>query len=151
MGAPRLAPAAEACGRYTDREGCHGHTARASAALFSPLPQGVSVGYLGRQNAASARTVANCRDTLRHLFAFLRTTSKKEPASRQRADLDAPAILRFLDNRDQERHNQPQSRNARLMAIRSLVRVVALRARASVGVTTRVLAIALTRTSKRLV
>jgi site-specific recombinase XerD len=81
----------------------------------------------------------------------LRQTTGKEPAALQVADLDAPAILNFLDHLEQERKSQIQSRNVRLAAIRSFFRVVALRDPASVHIVTRVLAIPLKRADKRLV
>src|SRR5262249_47383394 len=67
------------------------------------------------------------------------------------ADLDAPVILSFLESLEQQRHNQAQSRNVRLTAIRSFFRLVALRDPASAGIATRVLAIPLKRTNQRLV
>jgi site-specific recombinase XerD len=75
----------------------------------------------------------------------------KQPSVLAVADLDAPAILRFLEDIEKNRHNQAQSRNVRLTAIRSFFRLVALRDPPSVGVATRVLAIPLKRTDKRLV
>ncbi len=35
------------------------------------------------------------------------------------SDIDAPSVLKFLDHIEAERHNQVQSRNVRLAAIRS--------------------------------
>jgi integrase/recombinase XerD len=67
------------------------------------------------------------------------------------ADLDAPVILNFLQDLEQQRHNLPQSRNVRLAAIRSFFCLVALRDPASVGVATRVLAIPVKRTDRSLV
>ena len=72
-------------------------------------------------------------------------------ASARIGDLDAPAILNFLDHVEQQRKNQIQSRNVRLAAIRSFFRLVALRDPASVHIVTRVLAIPLKRADKRLV
>jgi site-specific recombinase XerD len=67
------------------------------------------------------------------------------------SDLDAPAILAFLENLEAERSNAVCSRNARLSAIRSFFRVVALRDPASLNIVTSVLAIPVKRTEKRLV
>jgi integrase/recombinase XerD len=75
----------------------------------------------------------------------------KKPSTLSIADLDAPAILSFLENLEQQRHNQAQSRNVRLTAIRSFFRLVAMRDPASVGVATRVLAIPLKRIDQHLV
>jgi integrase/recombinase XerD len=52
---------------------------------------------------------------------------------------------------EQERHNSVRSRNVRLAAIRSFFRLVALRDPASVELATRVLAIPVKRTDRRLV
>jgi site-specific recombinase XerD len=75
----------------------------------------------------------------------------KKPSALSIADLDAPVILSFLESLEQQRHNQAQSRNVRLTAIRSFFRLVALRDLTSVGVATRVLAIPLKRTDHHLV
>lgn len=66
-------------------------------------------------------------------------------------DLDATAVLQFLEHIETERHNQIQSRNVRLAAIRSFARMVALQDPASVGIVTHVLAIPVKRSDKRLV
>lgn len=100
---------------------------------------------------ASQQTIDSYRDTFRLLLRFLNETTGKEPAVLRIADLDAPAILNFLDHVEQQRKNQIQSRNVRLAAIRSFFRLVALRDPASVDVVTRVLAIPLKRADKRLV
>jgi Phage integrase family len=75
----------------------------------------------------------------------------KKPSTLSIADLDAPVILSFLESLEQQRHNQAQSRNVRLTAIRSFFRLVAIRDPASVGVATRVLAIPLKRVDQHLV
>ena len=58
-------------------------------------------------------------DTFRLLLRFLQQSTGKEPTSLRIADLDAPAMLSFLDLIEQQRQNQVQSRNVRLAAIRS--------------------------------
>jgi site-specific recombinase XerD len=95
--------------------------------------------------------VASYRDTFRLLLQFLHKATGKEPCALHTVDMDAPAILRFLDHVESERHNQVQSRNVRLAAIRSFYRMVALRDPASIGIATRVLAIPVKRTDKHLV
>jgi site-specific recombinase XerD len=72
---------------------------------------------------ASQQTVDSYRDTFRLLLRFLRHSTGKEPARLQVCDLDAPAILSFLDHVEQQRKNQIQSRNVRLAAIRSFFRL----------------------------
>jgi site-specific recombinase XerD len=85
------------------------------------------------------------------LLQFLHARTGTTPAGLRVADLDAPAILSFLEDLEQTRGNSIRSRNARLTAIRSFFRLVALRDPASVVIATRVLAIPAKRTDKRLV
>lgn len=107
--------------------------------------------HLCKHKQVSPKTITTYRDTFRLLLSYLHTRLGKAPSALQITDLDAPAILAFLDYLEQQRDNQPQTRNARLTAIRSFFRVVALRDPANVAVTTRVLAIPLKRTERRLV
>ena len=116
-----------------------------------PLLQAFFIDYLYGQKRASARTVESYRDTFRLLLQFLRQTTDKEPSMLHTLDMDAPAILSFLDHLERQRNNQAQSRNVRLAAVHSFFRMVAIRDPASVGVATRVLAIPVKRTDKRLV
>jgi site-specific recombinase XerD len=67
------------------------------------------------------------------------------------ADVDAPAVLSFLDYLEQQRGNSVRSRNIRLAAIRSFFRLVALRDPDSIGIATRVLAIPIKREDKKLI
>jgi hypothetical protein len=76
-----------------------------------------------------------------NLLRFLRDSTGKEPARLRIGDLDAPAILSFLNHVEQQRNNQIQSRNVRLAAIRSFFRLVALQDPASIQFVTSVLAI----------
>jgi len=107
--------------------------------------------HLFSHKQVSPRTVLAYRDAFRLLLQFVQTKTGKAPSSLCVQDLDAPVILAFLDSLEQQRNNTVLSRNARLAAIRSFFRVVALRDPASVGVVTRVLAIPVKRTDKRLV
>ena len=116
-----------------------------------PLLQAFFIDYLYGQKRASVRTVESYRDTFRLLLQFLRQTTDKEPSMLHTLDMDAPAILSFLDHLERQRNNQAQSRNVRLAAVHSFFRMVAIRDPASVGVATRVLAIPVKRTDKRLV
>src|SRR6202047_1627028 len=116
----------------------------------SPVLQAFFLGFLYGQKRASARTVESYRDTFRLLLQFLRQTTEKEPSTLHTLDLDAPAILSFLDHLECQRNNQAQSRNVRLAAVHSFFRMVAIRDPARVGVATRVLAIPVKRTDKRL-
>jgi site-specific recombinase XerD len=57
---------------------------------------------------ASQQTVDSYRDTFRLLLRFLRDSTGKEPARLRVGDLDAPAILSFLNHVEQQRKNQIQ-------------------------------------------
>jgi integrase/recombinase XerD len=56
----------------------------------------------------------------------LRDTTGIKPSGLCLQDLDAPAVLRFLDYLEQQRGNSVRSRNIRLSAIRAFFRLVAL-------------------------
>jgi site-specific recombinase XerD len=122
-----------------------------ASASLAPVLQFFFTEHLSSHKQASPRTVLAYRDAFRLLLQFVQAKTGKPPSSLCVQDLDAPVILAFLDSLEQHRNNTVLSRNARLAAIRSFFRVVALRDPASVGVVTRVLAIPIKRTDKRLV
>lgn len=121
------------------------------SAPIGPLLQSFFTEHMLSHRRASQQTVDSYRDTFRLLLRFLQQSIGKEPAILRIGDLDAPAILSFLDHIELQRKNQIQSRNVRLAAIRSFFRLVALRDPASVATVTRVLAIPFKRADKRLV
>ena len=82
---------------------------------------------------------------------FVKARTGIEPAALCVSDLDAPAVLAFLDHLEQERGNSVRSRNIRLSAIRSLLRFITFRDPDSVGVATRIMAIPRKREDKKLV
>jgi site-specific recombinase XerD len=100
---------------------------------------------------ASPQTVASYRDTFRLLLQYTNKTLKIEPAALDVTALDAPYILSFLDSLETERHNSARSRNIRLAAMRSFFRWLALRCPELVGMTTRILAIPVKSTDRRLI
>lgn len=93
------------------------------------------------QRQASPHTIASYRDTFRLLLQFAQTRLKKEPSSLLLADVDAPLVSGFLDHLERERGNCARSRNARLAAVHSFFRYVALREPAYSALIQRVLAI----------
>ena len=119
--------------------------------LIAPHLQVFFVDYLAQQKRLSPQTIASCRDTFRLWLTFLRDQTGIEPTALRVADLDAPAVLRFLDYLEQQRGNSVRSRNIRLSAIRSFFRLVALRDPDSIGIATRVLAIPIKRGDKMIV
>lgn len=122
-----------------------------TASLIGPLLQAFFTEHLLVHKRASPQTMAAYRDTFRLLLQFTRDRQGIEPAALRVTDLEAPIILAFLDHLEQDRHNSARSRNARLAAIRSFFRLVALRDPGSVGIVTRIMAIPLKRIDKRLV
>jgi len=118
---------------------------------LSSLVQYFFTQHLCEHRRSSPRTVVAYRDTFRLLLSFLQARTGRPPTALTVADLDASAILAFLDHLEAERHNQIRSRNARLGAVRSFFRIVAVRDPANLGIVNRVLAIPTKRTDHRLV
>jgi integrase/recombinase XerD len=119
--------------------------------LLGPLLQAFFADYLLTQKRVSPQTVAAYRDAFRLLLKFLYEATKTQPSALRLTDVDAPAILSFLDSLEQRRGNAVRSRNARLAAIRSFFRYVSFRDPESISLATRVLAIPVKRTTHRLV
>src|SRR5215510_7311611 len=119
--------------------------------LIAPHLQAFFADYLGQQKRLSPHTMVSCRDTFRLLLTFLRDHTGVEPSALRIADVDAPAVLRFLEYLEQQRGNSVRSRNIRLAAIRAFLRLVALRDPDSIGIATRVLAIPIKREDKKLI
>ena len=122
-----------------------------SSVPAAALVQAFFVEYLLNQKHASPRTLAAYRDAFRLLLRFVHETKGVQPATLTVADLDAPTILAFLDNIEQKRANCVRSRNARLAAIRSFFRFVQMREPAVLAIASRVLAIPVKRTERKLV
>jgi integrase/recombinase XerD len=124
---------------------------KSSPTLLGPLLQGFFVEHLLRQKHVSPQTVASYRDAFRLLLQYVLKQRNIEPVSLDVTSLDAPLILSFLDSLEIERHNCVRSRNIRLAAIRSFFRWLALRDPTILGLATRILAIPVKRTDRRLV
>lgn len=118
---------------------------------IGPLIQSFFTHHLQQNRRVSPQTVASYRDTLKLLLQFVKEQSGKEPSALCVMDLDAPAILSFLDHLEEQRRNCISSRNVRLAAIRTFFRWVALRDPENVGLATRVMAIPQKQTDKKLV
>jgi site-specific recombinase XerD len=95
--------------------------------------------------------VAAYRDTFRLLLGFAHVRLKKAPSTLALADLDARFVGQFLDHLEKERGNGPRTRNARLAAIHSFFRFVALEEPASSELIQRVLAIPSKRCDRTLI
>jgi integrase/recombinase XerD len=101
---------------------------------------------LAKQKHASHSTIASYRDALRMLIVFAAERCGCKPSSLNVDDIDRDLILAFLDELEQKRKNTIQTRNARLIAIRSFFHHVAANDPASLGVAQRILAIPIKRT-----
>ena len=118
-------------------------------ATLAGLLQGFFTGRLIGQRRVSPHTVASYRDTFRLLLRFARGRLKKEPAKLGLAEVDAPLLVAFLDHLEKERGNSARSRNARLAAVHSFFRYVALQEPEHVAQAQRILAIPCKRYTRR--
>ncbi|MGA2990903.1 MAG: tyrosine-type recombinase/integrase [Candidatus Korobacteraceae bacterium] len=77
--------------------------------------------YLQRVRGASDHTVRAYRDTLKLLFTFLVQGKNGSAADLSLDDLQADAVLAFLNHVESHRGNSASTRNCRLAAVRSFV------------------------------
>ena len=96
---------------------------------------------LVRQREASPHTVAAYRDSFRLLLGFAQQRLRIAPSKLCLDQLDAPLVSAFLDWLERERGNGPRTRNARLAAIHSFFRFLAVQEPAYGALIQRVLAI----------
>jgi site-specific recombinase XerD len=119
--------------------------------VIAPLVQAFFTDHLVRQRRASPQTVASYRDTFRLLIQYLSQTTGRKPSDLTLDDIQAKAILQFLDSLEKDRGNSIQTRNARLAAIRSFFRLVTLRHPDRIDLAAQVLAIPAKRADRRLI
>ncbi len=93
---------------------------------FPRLLQTYFTERLLHQRQASPHTITSYRDTFSLLLRFAQQRLNKTPSTLSIADLDAPFLSAFLEYLEQERGNCAKSRNARLAAIHSFFRYIAL-------------------------
>ena len=96
------------------------------AASFPSLLQGFFTERLIRQRQASPHTIAGYRDTFRLLLRFAADQLGKAPSVLKTEDFAPAFVGSFLEHLEQRRGNSSRTRNARLAAIHSLFRYVAL-------------------------
>lgn len=106
---------------------------------------------LDRDRRASPHTIAAYRDAFRLLLTFAERRLRRAPSALAVSDLDASLVAAFLAHLEQERGNSVRTRNARLAAIHSFFRYVALREPRHVAVAQRVLAVPSKRADRALV
>jgi site-specific recombinase XerD len=85
------------------------------------------------------------------LLVFARERLRKPPTDLPLADLDATLVVAFLQHLERERSNCVRTRNARLAAIRSFFRFVALQEPAHSALAQRILAIPTKKSERKLV
>jgi site-specific recombinase XerD len=98
-----------------------------TAASFPALLQAFFTDRLLQQRQASPHTIAGYRDTFRLLLHFAADRLGKTPTQLGFDDISAAFIGQFLDHLETKRSNSVRTRNARLAAIRSFFKYVAVR------------------------
>jgi len=111
-----------------------------SAHNFPALLQSYFTDRLLHQRQASAHTIAGYRDCFRMLLQYAVERLGKSPSELKLEDLDTSFIGDFLDYLETTRANSARTRNARLAAIRSFFRYVALQEPACLLLCQRILA-----------
>ena len=106
---------------------------------------------LMRQRRVSAHTIASYRDTFRLLLQFMQTRLHRAPSTLALENIDAPAVVSFLDDLEKARAVTARTRNLRLTAIHSFFRYVAFEAPTHAAQIQRVLAIPAKRFQRALV
>jgi integrase/recombinase XerD len=86
---------------------------------FHALTQSFFINYLQSTRGASSHTMRSYRDALKLFFLFLAGHSRKTIADLDLDDVQAEAVLKFLDYIESKRSNSAVTRNCRLAAIRS--------------------------------
>ncbi len=108
---------------------------------FAALIQRFFLQRLMQQRNVSPRTVEAYRDTFRLLFGYAEQCLHKSPAHLTLNDFNAELILGFLDHLESVRNNCIRSRNARLAAVHSFSRYLALQSPPALHLAQRILAI----------
>jgi len=117
---------------------------------FASLLQNFFLERLMQQKNASPRTIEAYRDTFRLLLTFAEQRLHKSPTKLTLNDFNIELILSFLDYLEKERHNSIRSRNARLAAIHSFSRYLALQCPPALLLAQQILAIPAKRFEKPL-
>lgn len=120
-----------------------------SLATLPALLQAFFLDRLLRERQASPNTVVAYRDSFRLLLGFARERLGKEPSDLEFQDLDAALVVDFLDYLESVRGNSTRTRNARLAAVHSFFRYVAIKEPPYALVCQRILAIPSKRFERR--
>jgi site-specific recombinase XerD len=108
---------------------------------LAPFLQSFFTSRLLRQMQVSSHTISSYRDTFRLLLRFLDKRLRKPPSSLLLEEIEAPLIVAFLDDLENQRGISPRSRNLRLSAIRSFFRYLSFELPTHAAQIQRVLAI----------
>jgi site-specific recombinase XerD len=119
--------------------------------LLATLLQAFFTERLQRQRRASDDTVAAYRDAFRLLLGFAQQRLGTAPSALVISDIDEKLVTAFLDHLEGARRNSVRTRNARLAAIRSFFRFVALREPAVSATCHRILSIPTRKGDRRLI
>lgn len=103
------------------------------------------------ERGASPHTCDSYAYAFQLLFSFLSNRLKTSPSELHLEQIDAPAVVAFLDHLEAERGNTSSSRNVRLGAIKSFMRYVEYRVPSALEQVRRVLAIPAKRADTRLI
>ena len=103
------------------------------------------------QRGASDHTCDSYAYAFKLLFQFASERFEATPSELSLEQLDAPLILEFLNYLETQRGNTPQTRNARLVAIKSFMRFIEYRVPSVLEQSRRILAIPSKKTDTRLV
>lgn len=98
-----------------------------TTATLPTLVQQFFTDRLCTQMAASPNTIASYRDTFRLLLRFASEQTGKAPTQLTVEQVDVTLVGDFLVHVEDKRRNSARSRNARLAAIRSFFRFVAMK------------------------
>jgi integrase/recombinase XerD len=107
--------------------------------------------YLPRDRRLSMHTIETYAYAFQLLVCFAAERLRIAPSSLQIEQLDAPLILAFLGHIETKRHNLPQTRNARLGAVKAFFRFLEYRLPGSLDQVCRIKAIPIKRTDEKLV
>ena len=98
-----------------------------TTATLPTLVQQFFTDRLCTQLAASPNTIAAYRDTFRLLLQFASEQAGKPPTKLTVEQVDVTLVGDFLTHLEDKRRNSARSRNARLAAVRSFFRFVAMK------------------------
>lgn len=107
--------------------------------------------HLKVERRVSDNTIASYASTFRLLISFCLGRRKRRISSLEISDLDVDTILAFLRHLEAERGSGPLTRNARLAAVKSFFKYVAVHDVLALPIAQRVLAIPTKRFDKKLV